>query len=453
LITKLQTFSAPYIAETQRLVRLSEEQETAAFVRTRNSGAEDGAVDIVFCGPAVIHEGRYFQDRPTEWIKQYHAMLERAMLVPLAGYFAYEFGYQFEESRWNELPIANGQVMFRFAELPYWYEADHKARVGRICIAPGTTHNGIQNSLLQKFCAFIECASPRLFQSGNDRSSSNNLAASKVAMQMSPGQGNGCWDRDEAGYIHTVEHILEDIRDGRYYEINFTQRYSATSSAAPPHVFSALVESLSPDYAAYFKFADEHVISASPELFLRKTGQTVQTCPIKGSFVGSVSGSEWEKLKAEHIMVVDLARNDLGRICNSGWVRVEEQCYVRKFGRLSHLESRIAGDTTHTAGEILRSTLPAASITGMPKVITVQAIANYERSPRGLYTGNCGILWPDGGFQLNVAIRTMRAETSADGCGWRYTLGAGGAIVADSDPEQEYRECVAKAEPLIRHLQ
>jgi para-aminobenzoate synthetase component 1 len=403
--------------------------------------------DIFFAGHAKVLEAHYDRQAPTRWQTAYAEMCANPALAPRAGYYSYEFGHQFEPHRWATLPITSGQAMFRFLELPCWYQADHATQTAQIHSAPGT-----DSATLHAFAVFLREAFEQV-SSPQPHTPSRHLSDDQIAAlgELTAGE-----------YTRAIDSILEDIRSGRYYEINFTQRFHKLSLVPPAQLFPRLVAALQPAYAFYAQFPDETIVSASPELFLHKHGTHIQTCPIKGSYRQPPAPAEFEKLHAEHTMVVDLARNDLGRISDAAWVSVAEQAVARRYGQITHLESRITGHTTHTSAEILAATLPAASITGNPKVITVQSIGEYERTPRGIYTGNCGIQWPNGDFQLNVAIRTLQARQAprqavatrcaAEPPAWQYTLGAGGAITADSSPRDEYQECLAKVRPLIEQL-
>jgi anthranilate/para-aminobenzoate synthase component I len=425
---------APYISDVERLVSGAQKWPHVAFLRTRNPARPAGGpVDIFFAGLAGLHESRYRADDPARWVQDWNNLSRQNVGAPMAGYFSYEFSFQFEPTRWQKLPVAPGQPMFRFLELPYWYEADHEARAG---VIRSTAHASAQE--LRGFAAYVEAAA----QDRPARCEAGHIPG------LTDEQVGALGEFSAEEYRAAVQRIREDILAGRYYELNFTQRFHAESTVPPAALFCNLLQRLDPPYAFYIQFDDECIVSASPELFLCKTGAEVQTCPIKGSFSGPQSPAEQEKLQAEHIMVVDLARNDLGRISDLDWVQVAEQSAVRHFGAISHLESRVVAKTSWSRDEVFAATFPAASITGTPKVMAVQAIAEYERSPRGIYTGSCGVLWPDGDFQMNVAIRTLRGINSSLGK-WQYTLGAGGAVVADSDPAAEYRECLAKVRPLL----
>lgn len=447
-MTGYQVYPAPYIASPQHLIHHTSGWPGAAFIRLRNPAAPDRITDIFHAGDSPNWTAFHDAKSPHHWQRHYRQMLNFERNAPLVGCFSYEFGFQFEPDRWKNLPCADGQPIFQFIELDAWYQADHATRTAAICAAPETSRNTIDNftEYLHEAISAVH-KSPTPSVAAADSTTSNGTTAPEQTAQFG--------ERTPQDYAATVDNILEDIRSGRYYELNFTQRFQRRSPIPPNTVFTHLMQKLNPAYAFYAKMDDNYIVSASPELFLHKQGATIQTCPIKGSYRHTPSPAEMAKLHAEHTMVVDLARNDLGRISDIDWVRVAEQSEPRHFGQITHLESRITGQTSQTLHEILAATLPAASITGTPKVISVQSIAQYEQTPRQIYTGNCGILWPNGDLQLNVAIRTLHARlTSPEKLGqqWDYTFGAGGAIVADSSPKQEYQECLMKAAPLIHAL-
>jgi anthranilate/para-aminobenzoate synthase component I len=209
-------------------------------------------------------------------------------------------------------------------------------------------------------------------------------------------------------------------------------------------------------------FGQHVLISNSPEQYLRVEGTHIATCPIKGSIPRSEDAAadidlrdrlaKSKKDHAEHTMVVDMARNDLGRICRAGTVEVTHPYALETHPALHHIVSTIEGQLATPAislSAILRATFPPASITGTPKIAAMREIQKAERTPRGYYTGAIGLLGGQGHVDLNVAIRTIVSSVCEQG-GYQYEFGAGGAIVADSVPEDEYSECLAKAAPLVR---
>lgn len=424
---------APYLRHPENLLAQVPDATPAVCIRLEDPAAPDHPKTLFFAGAAPLHESFFDPRQPENWIAAYQRLLAHPARGPLVGYFAYESGFQHEPARWHELPIAPGEPMFRFYELRYWYEADHLSRTGKIVTTPHAHPDEIT-------------AFSRLLESSSEPSF---LAA--PASPLSDAELETMADFSQDAYVQTAQDILAQIAQGDYYELNFTQRFRTSSAVAPQQIFPHLVHQLNPRYAFFAQFPDEVIVSASPELFLHKRGDYVQTCPIKGSFRPPTSPAEQQKLAAEHVMVVDLARNDLGRISDLQWVHVAELASEKRFGAIAHLESRVAAHTSQDPATILAATTPAASITGMPKVIVTTAIAAHEKSPRGVYTGQCGVLWPDGDFQLNVAIRTLQAQLVEPGR-WHYTAGSGGAITADSDPVAEYQECLAKIRPLLSLL-
>jgi len=348
----------------------------------------------------------------------------------LAGYLSYEAGHAFE-TRWSNLPVPTEGYVYRFFEMPCWYEVDHYACNGAIVYTD-------------------KCSSADLAILSQIITDSRSVTEKKVIAPTQPGILESLGELKEEDYIECINRILDDIRAGRYYELNFTQRFRCLSNKDPRLLFVSLLNRLTAERAFFADFGDEVICSCSPELFLQKRGERIWTAPIKGSFYRTPDPETLEKLYAEHIMVVDLARNDFGRVSNKAWVSVKDLKSINSFGGISHIESLVVGKTSKSWLELLPALLPAASITGAPKVEVVQAITEYEISPRGLYTGNCGWVWPNGDVDFNVAIRTFNARKTADQ--WRYVLGAGGAIVADSIPAEEYGECFKKAEPLVAEL-
>lgn len=425
--------AAPYIYDLMRLVEAADRQGVdCQFYRSGHQALDDRCVDCFAVGPFQYHQATWREVTDDGFLK---AEKRFADVVAggdyLAGYIAYEMGFAYEAPWWN-LRLPEDGYAWRFARICAWYEADHLARKGYI-VTTGEGAEEVAAALKDLVCAV-----------GDNAIEGSGAPGGRLLTVEEIGE-YGEWD--EAGYCAQVEKILEDISAGRYYELNYTQQFEVGSPANPVTIFSEVFRRNHPSRGFLGKFPDEVVGFASPELFLKQCGERVYTRPIKGSLKPDTGSEEFEKLMAEHIMVVDLARNDLGRVTDRGRVVVEELRTERAYGGLRHWESLIAGKTSAGRGELLRATLPAASITGAPKVEVVRAIADYERSARGVYTGVCGWLWPGGDFDFNVAIRGFcAARTAGD---WRYRVGAGGAIVADSQPRAEYYEAIYKALPVI----
>ena len=212
-------------------------------------------------------------------------------------------------------------------------------------------------------------------------------------------------------------------------------------------LFAAAAEALPTDRAAFVAGPWGTVASLSPELFLMRTGRTVRSAPIKGTRPADRRAelAASAKDRAENVMIVDLVRNDLGRVCAPGSVRVSALAEVRPHAGVWHMVSEVEGELRDGVGDgaLLRATFPPGSVTGAPKLAALDVIAELESTGREAYTGAIGFASPVAGLELSVAIRTFEVR------GPRIWLGAGGGIVADSDGEDEAREAAAKAAPLL----
>jgi anthranilate/para-aminobenzoate synthase component I/branched-subunit amino acid aminotransferase/4-amino-4-deoxychorismate lyase len=249
-----------------------------------------------------------------------------------------------------------------------------------------------------------------------------------------------------AGHLEAVADCVRRIETGELYQANLCTRLEARFDGDPLALFARALPAASPRFGAFL----DGVVSLSPERFLRRSGRDVRTEPIKGT--RPRTGPESERLAArdallasdkdaaEHVMIVDLMRNDLGRVCGYGSV-VAERPRVEGHAGVWHLVSTVSGQLREGVGdgELLRASFPPGSVTGAPKVQAMKVIATLEATRREVYTGAIGIASPIAGLDLSVAIRTF--EFSGDAL-W---LGVGGAVVADSDPERELAEAFDKA--------
>ena len=244
--------------------------------------------------------------------------------------------------------------------------------------------------------------------------------------------------------------VLDHIAAGDIFQANLCTRLESPFSGDPLDVFCAGVEALQPAYAAYVSSPEGALASMSPELFLRRTGDEVLTSPIKGTASLDTDPAELvssAKNRAENIMIVDLMRNDLGRVSVPGSVRVPAITRAERHA-VWHLVSDVVGHVSRGVldSDLLRATFPPGSVTGAPKVRAMEIINELEATGREAYTGSIGHVSASAGLEMNVAIRTFEI---AGGSIW---LGVGGGIVADSTPEGEYAECLVKARPLIEAI-
>ncbi len=255
---------------------------------------------------------------------------------------------------------------------------------------------------------------------------------------------------DRERYHRDIGTILAHLDAGESYQVNYTlsARLSAVDPAA---LFLALQTAHRHPYAAWLHCDQVTIASFSPELFLQRTKDQLLTAPIKGTCARLADpdrDAEWglameqsAKERAEHVMIVDMARNDLGKVCRTGTVRVDRLFERRLFATVQHLESRVRGEQRAgvTLDRLLAALFPAASITGAPKHRTMEIIQALEGRPRGVYTGSLVILQPGGDFISNVAIRTVTWQGQEAGC-----MGLGGGIVADSESGREWAEIADK---------
>ncbi|MPV36162.1 bifunctional anthranilate synthase component I family protein/aminotransferase class IV [Georgenia subflava] len=254
-------------------------------------------------------------------------------------------------------------------------------------------------------------------------------------------------DASGAEHAATVARAQAHIAAGDVYQVNVCRRLSADFSGDPLDLFCAGVETLRPRFGAFLRLPDGAVASLSPELFLRRTGRAVLTSPIKGTAAldadpAALSASG--KDRAENVMIVDLMRNDLGRVAVPGTVSVDALARVQEHTGVRHLVSDVRATLRAGTddGDLLRATFPPGSCTGAPKVRAMEIVNTLERSAREVYTGAVGYASPQG-LVLNVAIRTFEFAAG------RVWLGAGGGVVAESDPDDEAHETLVKALPLL----
>jgi len=245
------------------------------------------------------------------------------------------------------------------------------------------------------------------------------------------------------GHVAAVADCVERIAAGELFQANLCLRLEASFEGSAVDAFASAAEVLQPAHGAYV----DGVLSFSPELFLRREGREVVTGPIKGTSTDRDALVASEKDAAEHVMIVDLMRNDLGRVAEYGSVHAPSTPTVEAHPGLFHLVSYVRGTLREEVSDadLLRATFPPGSVTGAPKIQALKVISASEGTAREVYTGAIGVIGPEG-LELNVAIRTLEVSGNA---AW---LGVGGGIVADSRPEDELREAFVKARPIAAAL-
>ena len=262
------------------------------------------------------------------------------------------------------------------------------------------------------------------------------------------------WTRED--YAAAFARVQDYIAAGDVYQINLTLKYLFAFSGDPVALYAALRRKQRVAYGALIGTADFHVLSLSPELFFRREGKEMSARPMKGTAPRGRTSREdarlktWlamdEKQRAENLMIVDLLRNDLGRIAKIGSVEVTDLFTVETYRSVHQMTSGITAELRGDMGlkDMLRALFPCGSVTGAPKVRAMEIIRELEAGPRGVYTGAIGRISPTGDAQFNVAIRTVVIDAAGG------EMGIGSGIVADSKMEAEFEECLLKAQFLTR---
>lgn len=262
-------------------------------------------------------------------------------------------------------------------------------------------------------------------------------------------------------YFEKLDKMLAHIHRGDIYEANFCQEfYSENVEVDPFNIYNSLNEISNPPFAAFLKLENYNLISASPERYLKKKGKELLSQPIKGTARRSDDPMEDQEIikklekdpkeHSENVMIVDLVRNDLSRIAEKGSVSVDELCKVYTFTQvhqlISSVRARIAENIPPV--EALRTSFPMGSMTGAPKISAMKIIEDLEETKRGLYSGAVGYFSPKGDFDFNVVIRSILYNSEN-----KYlSFSVGGAITAQSNPENEYEECMIKAKAMLQVL-
>jgi para-aminobenzoate synthetase/4-amino-4-deoxychorismate lyase len=261
---------------------------------------------------------------------------------------------------------------------------------------------------------------------------------------------------DEKSYAQKIAAIQEYIRAGDTYQVNFTDQARFDFSGSAMALFATLIHSQPVEYSAFLYGENWQILSFSPELFFRQKDRRIVTRPMKGTARRGADHREDKQIahwlqndiknRSENVMIVDLMRNDLGRICEYGSVRVDQLFAVEKYETLFQMTSEVSGTLRSgvRSSDIFASLFPSGSVTGAPKHRTMDIIQELERGPRGVYTGAIGFFSPAREAVFSVPIRTVVVENN------RGAMGVGSGIVIDSQAEEEYRECLLKFEFLTR---
>jgi len=357
------------------------------------------------------------------------------------GYFAYDLGRRLE--RLPQLARDDEQLPELAVGIYDWaLVVDHQRRCSWLA--------GWDGDLLQRWHERLVVAAAGIDLEAMKRGGPDGAADGgfRVTGEVRPNMSRN-------DYLDAIAQIQHYIREGDCYQVNFARRFSAPAEGAPWHAYLRLRQLNPAPFSAYLNTPRCQVMSSSPESFLRLQDGLVETRPIKGTAPRDADPVRDRRLareletstkdRAENLMIVDLLRNDLGRVCVPGSIEVPDLFMVESYARVHHLVSRVRGRLApgQDALSLLRACFPGGSITGAPKVRAMEIIEQLEPQRRGVYCGAIGYIGFDGNMETNIAIRTL---VHGDGC---IRLWAGGGIVQDSDPELEYEESGHKASALL----
>jgi para-aminobenzoate synthetase component 1 len=262
---------------------------------------------------------------------------------------------------------------------------------------------------------------------------------------------------DKKAYLDKIESLKHHIQQGDIYEVTFCQEfYNDNADINPVSTYFKLNSKTNAPFSCYLQFGKKHLISGSPERFIKKAGDKLTTQPIKGTARRSIDPLEDEQIRkelfesqkerSENVMIVDLVRNDLSKIARKNSVTVEELFGVYTFKTVHQLISTVSANikTEVTFSQIIKAMFPMGSMTGAPKIEAMKLIEKYETFKRGLFSGSVGYIKPNGDFDFNVIIRSVLYDQSTR----QLTCPVGGAITIQSDPLKEYDECLLKVQAL-----
>ncbi len=419
--------------------------------------AKNGLVEISISGKRTI-SSRKPLERLKELVSAYRQ--EPAAELPpfqggAAGMFGYDFVQYLEKIPHNalddlDIPDAHFFLIDRLVAF------DHVLRKCWVIVCPGARETVLGYSEVghneKEIIAEAEAALESLLDRMN--------AAGGTAEQDSPKENiNVVLDTDKDHYIDMVKKAKEYIAAGDIFQANLSLRLSAEIGSVQPWRIYTVLRGVNPSpFASFVDFGDYQIVSSSPERLVRVIGRTVDTRPIAGTRPRGRDIAEDESMRAElllnekeraeHIMLIDLERNDLGRVSDYGTVEVDELMVTEDYSHVIHIVSNVKGILAEgkDAFSVIKSTFPGGTITGVPKVRCMEIIDEIEPTRRGPYTGSMGYIGFNGNMDLNIIIRTMLVKEG------RAYVQAGAGIVADSDPEREFHESLKKAEALIKTL-
>ena len=375
----------------------------------------------------------------------------------LAGYFSYDYGRKQMGVPSGEKDLVTvPEAVLTFYDCFIIEDCQEKRTylVSNGISADAAAEIGAMEKAIREF---TEAGKQEGSETGEKKESGNRMVTENSHREKFRIQVHPNFEKEE--YKQAVDRMIRYIIEGDIYIANMTQQLTIESEKPPLDVFYDLRKNNPSPFGGYLDFGDYQIVCASPERFLKMKDRHVNTRPIKGTRKRGVTSEEDEMLrrelqdsgkdKSELLMIVDLERNDLNRVCTPGSVKVTELFTVEAYATVFHLVSDIEGklEEGKNVMDLLKAAFPGGSITGAPKYRAMEIIDELEHGKRNLYTGSIGYLTLDGSCDFNIVIRTALHKNG------KYHLGVGGGITAESDLEFEYEETLQKAKAILDALQ
>jgi anthranilate/para-aminobenzoate synthase component I len=420
---------------------------------------KDGVVEVEAGGRKAVSSRRRPLGRLREFVEAY-PQRPAPGLPPFqggaAGLFCYEFARYFEKIP-GKNPDDLGLPDASFAMTDRLVAFDHFLRRVWIVFCPGARDTGLGYGDVSglDWAGKYEEAEAAIHLAAERLEAAGHVVGSPTAPEIEI-----VHDISEEEYTAMVRRAKEYIAAGDIFQANLSLRVRARTGGVHPWRIYSVLRDINPSpFACFMDFGDFHIASSSPERLARLRDGIIDTRPIAGTRPRGKDLAEDrlmraelllnEKEKAEHVMLIDLERNDIGRVSDYGSVEVDEFMTTEDYSHVMHIVSNVRGRLARgkTAFDCLRAAFPGGTITGVPKVRCMEIIDELEPFRRGPYTGSAGYIGFGGGMDMNIIIRTFLIKD-----GYAY-VNAGAGIVADSDPLREHRECMRKAEALVRTLE
>jgi para-aminobenzoate synthetase / 4-amino-4-deoxychorismate lyase len=402
--------------QLDKILKIMDDADNGVFLETKRVNHQNRK-SLLFVKPLRIISCRE-SGSVEEKLREVNEAVNQGYFA--AGFISYEAGYKFEDSLKDNNKYSFPLLWFGIYKRPLVY--DHS--LSRFIISKEEDKN-----FLRSFDS-ISAELPKRYKVKNIKP---NLSERK--------------------YLKDIKEIKRRITRGDTYQVNFTFKHKFLFNGSVYQLYKDLREKQSVSYSALIKFGDFYILSFSPELFFRKTDSTIETRPMKGTLkrgrdlkgdrknIKTLKNSV--KDRSENVMIVDLLRNDLGRISQTGSVKTKELFKAEKYETLLQMISIIKGKLKKqiSFSELITNIFPSGSVTGAPKIKTMQIIKRLEKEPRLIYTGSIGYISPDKKSVFNVAIRTLLINRKKK----KGEMGIGSGVVYDSEPKSEYSECLLKA--------